>query len=204
MNFTLKKEALQLANQFVLFFYSDREDAKKMATDPMFKLEHGVKDQEKSKSVQPTLSQLQVNVYKIQYIIIQGPVQTSLHSCALPHWCKYGKRVVSENKINLALQFQFGFCKSVKFNRVCQTFVELNLGSTHGTPSESDVAPVLLQSRTYSVRFGTWKVRPLNQALFFLGFFYHWSTCPALQDFHLPGVSIPSASPSSGPLTKIQ
>ena len=30
--------------------------------------------------------------------------------------------------------------KSVKFNRVCQTFVELNLGSTHGTPSESDVA----------------------------------------------------------------
>ena len=33
--------------------------------------------------------------------------------------------------------------------------VELNLGSTHGTPSESDVAPVSLQSRTYSVRFGT-------------------------------------------------
>ena len=29
--------------------------------------------------------------------------------------------------------------KSVKFNRVCQTFVELNLGSTHGAPSESDV-----------------------------------------------------------------
>ena len=31
--------------------------------------------------------------------------------------------------------------KSVKFDRVCRTFVELNLGSTHGTPSESDVAP---------------------------------------------------------------
>ena len=45
--------------------------------------------------------------------------------------------------------------KSVKFDRVCRTFVELNLGSTHGTPSESDVAPVSLQSRTYSVRFGT-------------------------------------------------
>ena len=45
--------------------------------------------------------------------------------------------------------------KSVKFDRVCQTFVELNLGSTHGTPSESDVAPVSLQSRTYSVTFGT-------------------------------------------------
>ena len=45
--------------------------------------------------------------------------------------------------------------KSVKFNRVCRTLVELNLGSTHGAPSESDVAPVSLQSRTYSVRFGT-------------------------------------------------
>ena len=45
--------------------------------------------------------------------------------------------------------------KSVKFDRVCRTFVELNLGSTHGTLSESDVAPVSLQSRTYSVRFGT-------------------------------------------------
>ena len=54
--------------------------------------------------------------------------------------------------------------KSVKFDRVCRTFVELNLGSTHGTPSESDVAPVSLQSRIYSVRFGTWKVRRLNQA----------------------------------------
>ena len=45
--------------------------------------------------------------------------------------------------------------KSIKFDRVCRTFVELNLGSTHGTPSESDVAPASLQSRTYSVRFGT-------------------------------------------------
>ena len=36
--------------------------------------------------------------------------------------------------------------KSVKFDRVCRTFVE---------PSESDVAPVSLQSRTYSVGFGT-------------------------------------------------
>ena len=45
--------------------------------------------------------------------------------------------------------------KSVKFDRVCRTFVELKLGSTHGTPSESDVVPVLFQSRTYSGRFGT-------------------------------------------------
>ena len=54
------------------FFYADREDAKKMATDPMFKLEHGVKDQEKSKSVQPTLGQLQVNVYKIHQHLRTG------------------------------------------------------------------------------------------------------------------------------------
>ena len=62
---------------------------------------------------------------------------------------------------------QFGTAKAfkdVKFDRVCRTFAELNLGSTHGTPSESDVAPVTLQSRTYSVRFGAWKVRRLNQA----------------------------------------
>ena len=32
--------------------------------------------------------------------------------------------------------------------------VELNLGSTHGATSESDVAPTSLQSRTYSIRFG--------------------------------------------------
>ena len=55
--------------------------------------------------------------------------------------------------------------KRVKFDRVCRTFIELNLGSTHGTLSESNVASVSLQSRTYSVRFGTWKVRRLNQAL---------------------------------------
>lgn len=38
--------------------------------------------------------------------------------------------------------------KSVTYDRVCRTFVKLNLGSTLGTPSESDVAPVSLQSRT--------------------------------------------------------
>ena len=39
-----------------------------------------------------------------------------------------------------------------KFDRVCRNFVKLDLliGSTHGAPSESDVAPVSLQSRTYS------------------------------------------------------
>ena len=54
--------------------------------------------------------------------------------------------------------------KSVKFDRVCRTFVELNLGSTHGAPSESDVTPMLLQTRTYSIRFLPWKVWRLNQA----------------------------------------
>ena len=57
-----------------------------------------------------------------------------------------------------------------KFDRVCQTFVELNLGSTHGVPSESDVVPVLLENQTYSVRFGTLKVRRLNQALLVFSF----------------------------------
>ena len=55
--------------------------------------------------------------------------------------------------------------KSIKFNNVCQSIVELNLGSTHSGSSESDVAPVSLQSPTYPVRFGSWKVRRLNQVL---------------------------------------
>ena len=57
------------------------------------------------------------------------------------------------NQFGTAVLVWYG--KSVKFDRVCRTFAELNLGSTHGTPSESDVALVSLQSRTYSVRFGT-------------------------------------------------
>ena len=78
--------------------------------------------------------------------VYSGPVQMPLHSCAEPNWwIKYGKRAASESI----------WCgKSVKFDRVCRTFVELNLGSTHGTPSESDVAAVSLQSWTHSVRFG--------------------------------------------------
>ena len=46
--------------------------------------------------------------------------------------------------------------KSVKFDRVCRTFVELNLGSTHGAPSESDVTPMS--------HVLPWKVWRLNQA----------------------------------------
>ena len=42
---------------------------------------------------------------------------------------------------------------------------KLSLGLTQGVPSESDVTLVLLQSRTYSVRFSAWKVWRLNQAL---------------------------------------
>ena len=52
-----------------------------MATDAMFKLEHGVKDQEKSKSVQPTLGQLQVNVYKIHYQLRPGSDIAPLMLC---------------------------------------------------------------------------------------------------------------------------
>ena len=64
-----------------------------------------------------------------------------------------GQITAKERRLN---QFGTAFLvwrgKSVKFDRVCRTFVELNLGSTHGTPSESDVALVSLQSRTlYSV-----------------------------------------------------
>ena len=32
--------------------------------------------------------------------------------------------------------------KNIKFDRVCRTFVNLNLGSMHSAPSESDVAPM--------------------------------------------------------------
>ena len=41
--------------------------------------------------------------------------------------------------------------KSVKFNKVFRTSVELNLGLTHGALPESDVTPVSLQSQTYSI-----------------------------------------------------
>ena len=41
---------------------------------------------------------------------------------------------------------QFGAAVLVRYGK-------LNLGSTHGAPSESDVKPVSLQSLTYSVRF---------------------------------------------------
>ena len=34
--------------------------------------------------------------------------------------------------------------KSIKFDGVCQTFDDLNLGLIQGAPSESDVAPVSL------------------------------------------------------------
>ena len=94
-----------------------------------------------------------------------GPVQTLLHSCAEPNWwiiIKYGKRVASE----LIWYGSFSLVQqSVKFDSDCQSVVELNLGSTQSGSSESDFAPVLLQSPTYPVRFGSWKVRRLNQVL---------------------------------------
>ena len=52
-------------------------------------------------------------------------------------------------------KFLVSFFKDKKPFEVNLNRKQLNLGSTHGTPSESNVAPVSLQSRTYSVRFGT-------------------------------------------------
>lgn len=50
-------------------------------------------------------------------------------------------------------------------------FVELNLGSTstHAAPYESHFAPVSLQSQSYSVRSGRWKVRRLFVSPFLIG-----------------------------------
>ena len=45
--------------------------------------------------------------------------------------------------------------------------MELLSNLTWAWPSESDVAPVTLQSQTYSIRFGWWQVWRLNQALFY-------------------------------------
>ena len=95
---------------------------------------------------------------------IVNKARFSRHSTHVPN-LTHELSTAKERRLN-----QFGtavlvWCgKSVKLDRVCRTFVELNLCSTHGTPSESDVTPVSLQSRTYSARFGTWKVRRLNQA----------------------------------------
>ena len=82
-----------------------------------------------------------------------GPVQTLLHSCAEPNSDElYAAKERRLNQFGTAVLVWCG--KSVKFDIVCRTFVELNVGSTHSTSSESDVAPVSLQSQTYSVRFG--------------------------------------------------
>ena len=45
---------------------------------------------------------------------------------------------------------QFGRAVLVRCGKNSTESVELNLGSTHGAPSESDVALVTLQNRTYS------------------------------------------------------
>ena len=49
--------------------------------------------------------------------------------CAEPNWwIEYGRRAVSE----LIWYGRFSLVRQ-KFDRICRTFVELNLGSTHGT-----------------------------------------------------------------------
>ena len=88
-----------------------------------------------------------------------GLVQTRLHSCAEPNWwIMYGKRAASES-------VWYSSFSLVRQKRLVHQKFKLNLGLTQGVPSESDVTLVLLQSRTYSVRFSTWKVWRLNQAL---------------------------------------
>ena len=47
------------------------------------------------------------------------------------------------------------WAKRVKFDRVCRTFVELNLGSTLSTPSESDIGPVSLQVELIQLTLGS-------------------------------------------------
>ena len=56
-------------------------------------------------------------------------------------------------------------------------------------PSESDAAPVSLQRRTYSNRFGTWKVRCLNQAWVswsvgsdWIAYYLHLNSQPSKED----------------------
>ena len=72
-------------------------------------------------------------------------VQTLLHSCAKPSWLRTAKERTCLDQFCTVLVW---CCKSIKFDRVRKTFVELNLGSTHGALSESDVTPVSHQSLT--------------------------------------------------------
>ena len=89
------------------------------------------------------------------------------------------------NQIGMAVLVWYS--KSVKFDRVCRTFVQLNLGTTPSALSESDVTPVSLQSQTYSITFGRWKVRHLNQAeAWKVSCPARKSTSPRLQDRNLP------------------
>ena len=77
-----------------------------------------------------------------------GPVQTLLHSCAEPNWWfKYGKRAASES---------IWYGESVCCGKRSTESVEL---LSNGVPSDLDVAQESLQSRTYSVRSSTWKVK---------------------------------------------
>ena len=45
--------------------------------------------------------------------------------------------------------------KSVKFDRVCRTFVELNLGSTHGTPSRLNQMSRQCRSKVELIQLGS-------------------------------------------------
>ena len=65
---------------------------------------------------------------------------------------EYGKEEASESFGTAILVW---WAKRVKFDRVCRTFVVLNLGSTNGAPSESNVAPVSLQVELIQLTLGS-------------------------------------------------
>ena len=82
-----------------------------------------------------------------------GQVRPSLDAAPLMCWT-YLMNWVQEKSgvwISLVRQFWLGAAKRLSPTES----VELNLGSTHAAPSEGDVTPVSIQSRTYSVRFST-------------------------------------------------
>ena len=63
---------------------------------------------------------------------------------------------VKERRLNqFSAAVLFGAAKALSWTESVKLLSNLYLGTTHGAPSESDVALVLLQSRTYSIRFGT-------------------------------------------------
>ena len=99
---------------------------------------------------------------------ISGPVQTLCHSCAQPNWwIKYGKRAASESVWYSIFSYVLQ-----KFDRVCQTIVKLNLGSTLSCQCCSKVE--LIQLGSAHEKYGIWtRPEPILNASEW-GCFYDW------------------------------